>query len=301
MNCLKFDDLISGFKKANILPGDTVLVHSALRSFGIVEGGALSVAKALKESVGSNGTIVAPAFCFSHELHENPIIDPVNDPSEMGAISEAIRKLPGAMRSAAYRHGFSAVGINADKIINVDPTLTVFDMRSSFGKMVGLNTKIVLLGVTYKNNTTHHFIEYLLQVPYRQILEKQVRLKISNGSLKQMTMIDYQPKPDTSGHVYVKNFNRSGRMLEKEGLVTISNIGNAMIRTFNMLDLIVLLLRKYPFTDNIFTFEQDSTILTVLPDGIEVKGNYIDGAGRHETASWACVDPEEIYKKQIGK
>jgi aminoglycoside 3-N-acetyltransferase len=291
-----FDEIVAGFQAANVLPGDTVLIHSALRPFGMVDGGAATVAKALKEAVGSEGTVIAPAFCFSHEIVENPIIDPANDPSEMGAISEAIRKLPGAIRSSAYRHSFSAAGKNAEIVTNVDPSLAVYNMRSSFGKMVALNTKIILLGVTFINCTSHHFAEYLIQVPYRQILERQVRLKTPDGALTQMTMIDYQPKPDASGETYVQNFNRSGRMLEQEGSVTISNIGNAMIRTFRMLDLIDLLLRKYPFDNSIFTFAPGTTIRNVLPDGIEVAGDHTDGAGRPDHAVWACVDPEKIHK-----
>ncbi len=296
MCSIKFDEIVAGFKTANVLPGDTVLIHSALRPFGMVDGGASTVAKALKEAVGAEGTVIAPAFCFSHEINENPIVDPLNDPSEMGAISEAVRKLPGAMRSSAYRHSFSAAGKNAEMVTNVDPTLAVYDMRGSFGKMVALQTKIVLLGVTYINCTSHHFAEYLMQVPYRQLLEKQVRLKTPDGSLKQMTMIDYQPKPDPSGHSYVQNFNRSGRMLEEEGSVTISNIGNAMIRTFHMLDLICLLLRKYPFDNSIFTFEPGTTTRNTLPDGKEAIGNHLDGAGRPEKPVWACVDPDKIHK-----
>ncbi len=297
MDIVKFDDIITGLKKANISSGDTVLVHSALRPFGMVDGGASTIARALKEVVGSEGTIIAPAFCLSNAINKNLIIHPAIDPSEMGAISEAIRNLPGAVRSTAYRHSFSAVGKNAEKVTNVDPTLAVFDMRSSFGKMVALNTKIMLMGVTYMNNTSHHFVEYLMQVPHRHVLEKQVRLKTSAGSIEQMTMLDYQPKPDPTGNSYVQNFNRSGRMLEEEGFVIISSIGNAMIRTFHMVDLIGLLLRKYPFDSSIFTFKPGTTIHTVLPDGKEAKGDYIDGAGRLDTAVWSCVNPEMIFKK----
>ena len=91
-----FENVLDGFRAAGIAPADTVLLQSALRPFGYVEGGGDTVARALCEAVGAEGTVVAPAFCFAHEIEENPVIDPANDPSEMGAISEAVRRLPGA-------------------------------------------------------------------------------------------------------------------------------------------------------------------------------------------------------------
>ena len=293
-----FKDALEGFLKVGIEKGDTVLIHSALRPFGYVEGGGMTIAKALYEAVGeSEGTIVAPAFCFVHETQEEPIIDPANDPSEMGAISEAVRHMPGVKRSIAYRHSFSAVGKNADIITQVDPYLSVFDMRSSFGKMLALDTKVVLARVTYINSTSHHFGEYLLQVPDRHTIERRVLLKKPDGTLEKMIMTDYQPKPTLSGdyYEYPHDFNKLGLWLEQAGKVKISTIGNAVIRAFRMRDLINLILYSYPLDQRIFL--QDEKPI-VLPYGKEAYRDYIDGAGRPDTAVWACVDPEKICKRE---
>ena len=116
-----------------------------------------------------------------HEIESDPLIDPQNDASEMGAITEAIRRLPGALRSAAYRHSVSACGPNAEAITGVDHTLSVFDIRSSFGRLLALDAKVVLLGVTYENDTAHHFAEYILKVPDRELIEHSVRLRGPEG------------------------------------------------------------------------------------------------------------------------
>ena len=89
------EEMKAQLRAAGIETGDTVLVQSALRSVGHAENGAAGVVEALLDVLGPDGTLVAPAFCFAHELGENPLIDPLNDPSEMGAISETIRRLPG--------------------------------------------------------------------------------------------------------------------------------------------------------------------------------------------------------------
>ncbi len=292
-----FENALEGFKKAGVEVGDTVLIHSALRPFGYVKGGGRTIAEALYEAVGKDeGTMVAPAFNFAHEIEQIPTIDPENDVSEMGAISEAVRHMPGAVRSLAYRHSFSAVGKNAGQITEVDPFLPVFDMRSVFGRLLALDTKVVLAGVTYINSTSHHFGEYLLQVPDRHTIERQVKVKMPDGSRRDCVMTDYQPKPTQTGSYYEHehDFNRLGLALEKEGKVKISVIGNAVIRMYHMRDLINLILWSYPMDQTIFWQMGD---MVELPFGTIASRSYIDGAGREDEAIWSCVDPERICRR----
>ena len=127
-------DLVDGFRASGLAPGSIVLVHSALRTLGRVEGGAETVRDALLDVLGPTGTLVAPTFTFIHEVEpQPPLIDPAQDRSEMGAITEAVRRHPEARRSAAYRHSFAAVGPAAATIADVDPALAPFDLESSFG------------------------------------------------------------------------------------------------------------------------------------------------------------------------
>lgn len=295
-----YDDLTAGFKKAGIESGDTVLIHSAMTPIGFVEGGAKTVAKALIDVVGAEGTVVAPAFCFAHEKEENPIIDPINDKSEMGAISEVIRTSEGAKRSIAFRHSFSAVGKNAKLVTDVDPYLSVFDIDSSFGKLLGLNAKVILLGVTWVNSTTHHFAEYLLNVKDRHMIEKKARIRKADGSLSDAVLTDYQPKPNGNGEYYSfpHDFNRAGLMLEKAGKVKISSIGNAVTRVHYMRDLIHLFVDNYAVTYNMFAIDNETNEPTVLPQGEVVTKEYLDGCGRLDVAEWSCVDAEKIFKRK---
>lgn len=293
------DTILSALGKAGVEKGDSIFVHSALRPFGFVEGGAQTVAEALAESVGEEGTLAAPAFCFVHEIQDEPIIDPGNDPSEMGAISEAIRRLPGAKRSAAYRHSISALGKYAEFLTNVDHTISPFHMESSFGRMYAVDTKIVLVGVEYFNSTSHHFAEFLLQVRDRHTIGKNVILRHADGTEEKTVMIDYQPKPNPSGAYYAHphDFNKTGLMLEKAGLSSVSFAGNAVIRVFRLRDLISLILRTYPADDMILNV-RDGETFTDLPDGVRVLGEQIkDGADRPFTPIWSCVDPDGVFKR----
>lgn len=289
---------VAELRRCGIGDGDVLLTHSALRPFGDVPGGATTIAAALREAVGPTGTVVAPAFTFRHEVVETPVIDPANDYSEMGAISEAIRVTPGALRSTAYRHSFSAIGGQAATITGTDPGLSVFDLRSTFGRLLALNAKIVLLGLTYVSCTSFHFGEYLVQIPDRHLVERPVRLRREDGGLTPAVLLDYQPRPTDDGREYEHehDFDRAGALLERSGQVRVGAIGNAVIRVFAMRDLIHLLLDRYPLEPDIFYLDP-RVGATLLADGVSVfTGDLRDGAGRLVETNWSCLDPALMHR-----
>lgn len=61
-NFVTKEDICRALSELKIEAGDTVLVHSSLKSMGYVEGGAETVIEALLMSVGDSGTIVMPTF-----------------------------------------------------------------------------------------------------------------------------------------------------------------------------------------------------------------------------------------------
>lgn len=296
-NTVALSELTEYFRNAGIDCGDTVFLQSALRTVGDVEGGAETVIKALQSVVGEEGTIVVPTFCFLHEIEEPPVIDPLHDASETGVISETLRLMPGAKRSVAYRHSVAALGKNAATVCDVDREISPFDIRSSFGRMLGLDTKVVLLGVEYLNSTSHHFAEYVLKVPDREVVPVAAKLKDENGDLTDITVADYRPKANASGEYYAfpHDFNRMGYELEKRGLSKVSAVGNAICRVFKMRDLIHFALDNYSLEYNLFAEAPEGK--TVLPDGEEVTMLYKDGADRDDLAVWSVVDKDKLFKK----
>ncbi len=59
-----------------------MLVHSAMRTLGYVEGGVNTVVAALLEVLGTRGTLVAPTFTFAHKAEEDFIINLQRDPEK---------------------------------------------------------------------------------------------------------------------------------------------------------------------------------------------------------------------------
>ena len=98
-------DLLNGFKQLGIQKGMSLEVHSSLKSFGYVEGGAKTVIDALIESVGQDGGIVMPSHLVSKRLPltkedlkngltcKMKVLAPDSDePSGVGVIADTFRK-----------------------------------------------------------------------------------------------------------------------------------------------------------------------------------------------------------------
>ncbi len=292
-------EIEQGFRKIGLKSSQVVLVHSAMRTCGYIEGGAGSVVGAFLEVLGSRGTLVTPTFTFCHEAEDDPIIDPLRDPSEMGIITETVRLHPEARRNTAYRHSFAAVGRRREPITQVDPSLSSFDLRSAFGVMLALDTQIVLLGMPYSTSTSHHFAEWICEVPYRHLIPLEVRVRLPDGSLQSQRMTDYQPKPGAGGAYYERHtdFNRLGKMLEDRGLVGITAIGNAVVRRFAMRDLIALAEVEAAKDYNIFRVADGmpDDYFTPLDFGKIVESPEMkDGAGRANHYLWSVVDEKTL-------
>jgi aminoglycoside 3-N-acetyltransferase len=287
-------EIADALRQTGIKSGEVVLVHSAMRTLGQITGGARTVVDAFLEILGDGGTLVAPTFTFVHEAEEDPIIDPRNDRSEMGAISESVRTHPQALRSIAYRHSFAAIGRRAEVITGIDPALSVFDLRSAFGVMLSLNTQVMVLGMTYSSSTSHHFAEWVCDVPYRRKFDLNVKVRKQDGTVSPQAMTDYQP--DNYKGSRRPDFNRLGRMLEEQGRSVACAVGNAAARRFPMRDLIDLAQVEAAKDYNVFrTAEGDTKAFTPLEFGNIVHSpEMLDAAGRTNHYQWCVVDESKL-------
>ncbi len=144
-----------------------VVVHSSLRSFGHLLGGASAVIAALMEALTPDGTLLMPSF------NHNRIIEPGWDgyyhpgrtPTINGAIPEAFWRMPGVQRSLDPTHALAAWGKNAARYTrNHHRTLTM-GPDSPLG-LLGLEGGYgLLIGVGYEANTYHHVVETTCGAP----------------------------------------------------------------------------------------------------------------------------------------
>lgn len=156
-------------------------VHSSLSRLGRVQGGAVTVVESLRLSVGSAGTLLAPAFTpqvADPAPTAGGVPDPevqarrdavptfsVDLPSRMGAIAEAVRLLPGAVRSRHPQASVSASGARAQQIVADQPWNFAVGRGSPFDHLIDLGGYILLVGVGHNRNSFLHYAESLIAQP----------------------------------------------------------------------------------------------------------------------------------------
>ncbi|MDP4090678.1 MAG: AAC(3) family N-acetyltransferase [Bacillota bacterium] len=133
-------------------------VHSSLKSFGYVDGGAETVISALKCAVGTNGSIFMPALRMSPDLplteedkkngvlRKIKVLSPEERKSGMGIIADTFRLLPDT-EVGEGTFAISAWGKNADKV------------STGLGYLIDNGGKALLLGVDIYSLTAMHYVE----------------------------------------------------------------------------------------------------------------------------------------------
>ncbi|WP_244833890.1 AAC(3) family N-acetyltransferase [Clostridium sp. BJN0001] len=178
INVLKKEDIIEGLKKCGLKKGQNVLVHTSLKSFGFVIGGAETIIRSLLDTVGEEGTVMMPSQTWKNldpeigvhwevpekyydAIRENwPAYDKDVTPAiGMGVVSELFAKWPGRKRSDHPARSFAAVGKNAQHLTENHDLRNIFGEGSPLSKLYDLDGYVLLLGVYYNKNTSFHLAE----------------------------------------------------------------------------------------------------------------------------------------------
>ena len=164
-------DMVSAFRRLGVSAGDSMLIHSSLKSFGQVSGGAVCVIDAAKETLTQSGTLIFPTLVQRDFQNAYKNWDIENSPSDVGLLSETFRRLPDSLRSDQATHSVAAWGARAREITcahsSYGPRMGIFgdycfSWSSPWQRMYFLGTRIVFIGVTMVYNTFKHFAEYML-------------------------------------------------------------------------------------------------------------------------------------------
>ncbi|MBD3183284.1 hypothetical protein GF312_13390 [Candidatus Poribacteria bacterium] len=223
-------NIVKGLRKLHLKTGDIAFIHSSLKSFGYVEGGAETVIKALLEVLGDDGTLVVPIFRRYFWDGPDQVWDRDNSSSFMGIISEKVRTWPGSERSHHAPHPVAAVGRLA-KDITDRYNKTDFAPDSPFARMMELNAWIIMIGVDYNTCTMIHLVEEKLQVPYRRWIMLP-GIVIEDGVSERRSYPFYARYPGVNC-----DFIPMGRRMEKQGLVNSVKVGKSKILAFHSRDL----------------------------------------------------------------
>ncbi len=198
------DDLKQSLLNAGIQPDDHLMVHASLSKMGFIEGGAETVVKVLKETVGEEGTILMPTSPIARlqldYVSDNPLFDVLNTPSAMGNISEVFRISDGVVRSYHPTEPVAAWGAKAYEYIKDHTTKnTPYHWDSPYGKLIQYGGKILYIGVTLDNAGTHlHTLEDALDVGVPVYYSKEFKLPVCDYEGKDMFVATKVHNPEYS-------------------------------------------------------------------------------------------------------
>ncbi len=147
--------------------GAGVMVHSSLRSFGRVEGGAQTVVRALMDVLTPDGTLMMPSFNHGEPWEDDGprVYDPLRTPTTNGAIPNAFWPMPEVQRSLDPTHPIAAWGRHAQRYTQFHHRTLTMGPASPLGLLLKDDGFVLLLGVDYTSNTFHHCVEMTVNAP----------------------------------------------------------------------------------------------------------------------------------------
>lgn len=182
-------ELLDQFANAGIGSGDSLIIHSSLRSLGRVEGGAEGLIESLLSLVGQTGNLMFPTFNYTRPLPE-PYYDPETTVCRTGALNEVARKRNGAVRSLHPTHSVAVIGPDAGSLIAGHLETRAVGKGSPIDKLAKVGGKILLLGVGQTSNTTIHVAEEYAEIPKTFWREPPpvVRVRTASGEIVDHTL-----------------------------------------------------------------------------------------------------------------
>lgn len=236
------DQLTDQFRDAGIERGDSILVHSSLSSIGWVDGGAEAVVQAVLDALGPDGTVLFPTLTGSanDSASNPPIFDARTTKCWTGAIPEAARQRPDAIRSLHPTHSVVAIGKLAGWFTSGHELVrTPCGFGSPYDKLADVGGRIVLIGVTQASNTSFHMAEEIAGVPY-VLLDDPMDMTMTDANGDRVEMRGTR----LHSRVARRNYDALEPQMLDLGMCHIRKVGNAELRVIDAMLQRLFLVRK---------------------------------------------------------
>jgi len=199
-------DLLQALQSVGIRTGDIIFVHSSIYRMGKLADTAIddipqAVTSILIDLLGPSGGLYAPTFTY--KFCDGQPFDIRSTPSEMGVLTEYIRKQEESVRSPHPMQSIAGMGPNAVDVCNRD-TRTTFTSGGPIDRLYELDAKVLLLGAPFQSTSLIHYVEEKCEVPYRCWKEFEGEYTNRNGDTDPVTYemyvrdLDLNPKLDLS-------------------------------------------------------------------------------------------------------
>jgi aminoglycoside 3-N-acetyltransferase len=217
--------IVDGLRRLGVQPGAILVVHSSLRSFGYVLGGATTVIQALQEAVTEDGLVIMPvhSYCLAGRPGVAPF-DPAVSPSETGRIPALFWRSPGVLRSRHPTHSTAGWGGRAAELLADHENRTPVGRDSPLHRAALWGGAVLQFGVRHSSNTTLHLAEVLAGVPYlhmpaHEAWGRRVLVRQADGSVATVDLVGNERPACSAAFVAITP------LLERRGLTQHARIG----------------------------------------------------------------------------
>ncbi|MFZ4874335.1 AAC(3) family N-acetyltransferase [Janthinobacterium sp. Mn2066] len=160
-------ELAADLVRLGVAAGDTLFIHSSLKSLGYVEGGPLAVIRALQDAVGPQGSLLLPTYYLPGGTVRATcamtgyVFDPRRHGTHMGRLPEAFLASGAIHRSIHPTHSVSAWGRHAAHLTEAHHRApSIFGMDSPWQRFIGCEqAKVLGLGISMGPVTFYHALE----------------------------------------------------------------------------------------------------------------------------------------------
>lgn len=192
-------DFYSDFEKLGIKPGDTILMHSSMKSLQ-TDMKPEEFLQLLCDYLGEKGTLLLPTLSFDFVNKNGSRVFIANEtPCGIGLLPNVFFKMDGVVRSLHPTHSCAAKGYRAKEMTErhiLDDTPV--GPNSPFRILEEVGGKILMLGDVNNHNTYMHGMEEIAGAPYCLTKDKyEFKLIDADGkeTVKEYYMHDFREAP----------------------------------------------------------------------------------------------------------
>ncbi|MEA1884277.1 MAG: AAC(3) family N-acetyltransferase [Thermotogota bacterium] len=198
-------DLMKQIKELGIKPTDTLLIHSSMKSIGLVEGRGDTVLYAFMEYL-NKGLLVFPTHTWEQLSDTYNVFDPKKEPSCVGILSNLFMQRLGVYRSLHPTHSVAAFGKDAESYTQGEEDFnTPCPREGCWGKLYDLNAKILFIGCSLRANTIIHGVEEWNHIPNRLSKWPQpLKIKLEDGQIIDRPLYRHHNESGDVSKNYVK-------------------------------------------------------------------------------------------------
>ena len=221
-------NILDSLKQVGLKNGDSIFTYSNLGFFGKLKNAETSedycaaFRDAIFKIIGNEGTLVVPTFSYS--FCNSTRFNVSSTPSVCGMFSEYIRNDAQSKRSNDPNFSISAIGESAEYFTQ-DCQPHSFGKDSFWERYLKKNGKFCNFNFD-SGSTFFHYVEKILDVPYRYDKEFKGFLKLDNKYVEKVFAHYVYDKEKPENGPDFEKFHKKAIELKK---VKISNLGKGQI------------------------------------------------------------------------